>query len=149
MNPARRKFLKNIAASTTGIALGSSFILNGCTGKSSNPNFPFYSYLKPYNFGDFIPKDQGGKFIQQQLINSEEDAVIVEAVRNGLLQKILGDPINWAKLETTELEKSVWLNRFYYLPPFARLYYLTKDKSYLEDMMKIVRLWINDNPRES
>ncbi|MGE0020318.1 MAG: heparinase II/III family protein [Draconibacterium sp.] len=149
----RRGFLGKMAVGSAGIIVaGTSFAekfvpVPYFINSTDKVIFPFFKYLKSYNFGDFNSKDQGGKFIQQQLINSEDDAVIVETVRNGILQKILGDPINWAKLETTELEKSVWLNRFYYLPPFARLYHLTKDKSYLEDMMNIVRLWINDNPR--
>lgn len=149
----RRGFIEKVAIGSAGFIVAGTSLAGNLTEVpysttfADKVTFPFYKYLKSYNFGDFIPKDQGGKFIQQQLINSENDEVIVEAIRNGLLQKILGDPINWAKLEKTELEKSVWLNRFYYLPPFARLYFLTKDQSYLDDMMKIVRLWIKDNPR--
>jgi len=156
----RRGFIEKLVAGSAGVivagtSLAKDFVqipyfassANALTGGKAV--FPFYEFLEPYNFGDFIPKDQGGKFIQQQLIDSENDEVVVEAIRNGLLQENLGDPINWAKLEKTELEKSVWLNRFYYLPPFARLYYLTKEQSCLEDMMKIVRLWIKDNPRDA
>jgi len=149
----RRGFIGKLVVGSAGFivagtSIAGNFIQNPHFQASAGEvTFPFYRFLKTYNFGDFIPKDQGGKFIQQQLINSENDEVVVEAIRNGLLQKVLGDPINWGKLEKTELEKSVWLNRFYYLPPFARLYYLTKDQSYLDDMMKIVRLWIKDNPR--
>ncbi len=144
----RRRFLKRLASGSAGVVIaGTSLAENMIRLDSDKGVFPFFKYIQHNNFGDFFAKDQGGKFIQTQLINSENDEVIVEAVRNGLLQKILGDPINWAKLEKTELEKSVWLNRFYWLPSFSRLYFLTKDIGYLEDMMKVVRLWIKDNPR--
>ena len=151
----RRIFLKRMAAGGAGIIFtGTSLASNFFHSPFYNDQksfdgvvFPFFKYMQPYNFGDYLPKDQGGKFIQMQLIDSEDDHVIIEAIRNGLLQEVYGDPIGWGKLEKTELEKSVWLNRFYYLPSFARLFYLSGDKSYLEDMMKLVRLWIKDNPR--
>jgi len=158
MDNRRRRFIKNVTAATAGVTLGSmafgnssvnafSRKANGDKDKQPEAQFPFYPYVKKYNFGDYLPKDQGGKFIQMQLIDSEDDHVIVKAIRNGLLQRVYGDPIGWGKLEKTELEKSVWLNRFYYLPSFARLYYLSGDESYLEDMMKLIRVWIHDNPR--
>ena len=158
MDTRRRRFIKKIAAATAGVTLGGVTYGNSVGGdfsrkakakdnNQSTTHFPFYPYVKKYNFGDYVPKDQGGKFIQMQLIDSEDDHVIVDAIRNGLLQKVYGDPIGWGRLEKTELEKSVWLNRFYYLPSFARLYYLSGDQSYLEDMMKLIRVWIHDNPR--
>jgi len=114
---------------------------------AQNRNFPFYPFAQRFDFGDIMPKDQGGKFIQMELINTESDALIVQKIRNGLLSEIYGNPINWEKYEKTEIEKSVWLNRFYYLPSFAKMYYVTKDKSYLRDMMSILITWIKDNPR--
>lgn len=153
----RRIFLKRLATGSAGIiftgtSLGGSFLhspfdINFKKEGEDKVAFPFFRYMSAYNFGDFLPKDQGGKFIQMQLINSEDDYVIVEAIRNGLLKKVYGDPIGWGKLEKTELEKSVWLNRFYYLPSFARLYYLSGDQTYLDDMMTLARLWIKGNPR--
>ncbi|MGV8138937.1 MAG: alginate lyase family protein [Mangrovibacterium sp.] len=155
MDLDRRIFLKKLSAGSAGIVFpGTSragiFFHSPLYANPKSSNgvvFPFFKYMQSYNFGDYLPKDQGGKFIQMQLIDSESDYVIVEAVRNKLFQKVYGDPIGWGKLEITELEKSVWLNRFYYLPSFARLYYLSGDQSYLEEMMELVRLWIKDNPR--
>ncbi|WP_197092812.1 heparinase II/III family protein [Labilibaculum euxinus] len=157
MGSDRRIFLKKLVAGSAGILVTttafSEIFLNSPlrSNKYSIGNnkiiFPFFKYLKAYNLGNYLPKDQGGKFIQMELFNSEDDHIIVESIRNGLLQKIYGDPIGWGELEKTELEKSVWLNRFYYLPSFARLYYLSGDKSYLNDMMTLIRLWIHDNPR--
>lgn len=115
---------------------------------SQKGNFPFYQYATKYNVGEIMPKDQGGKFVQEELLQTESDAIIVEKIRGGLLQKEYGDPLGWEKFEKTEIERSVWINRFYYLPSFARMYYLTKDKTYLSDMMGILESWIADNPRD-
>ncbi len=110
-------------------------------------NFPFYRFVPIYNFGDIMPKDQGGKFIQTEIFGTEEDAVIVQKVRAGILYEIFGKPIGWEKFEKTRLETSVWVNRLYFLPSFARMYYLTKDKSYVKDMMAFLNEWIEANPR--
>lgn len=109
--------------------------------------FPFYQYALKYNFGDFMPKDQGGKFVQVEVLGTEDDIQIVQKIRNGALQAVYGNPIGWEKYEKTEIEKSVWVNRFYYLPSFARMYYLTKDKSYVADMMDIIKEWVERNPK--
>jgi hypothetical protein len=157
MSGGRRRFIRNIFAGTAGIALGGltvnaapadvfrGLFFGPLTGDS--PRFPFMKYVPVYNIGDYIPKDQGGKFIQMAVLGSEEDAKIVEAIRGGVLSVIYGDPVNWQKYERSELEKSVWLNRFYFLPSFARMYHLSGDRSYLDDMMRIIRQWITDNPR--
>ncbi len=160
MMPDRRKFVKNIAAGTAGIALGpmvpgvvSALSAREYTGQHlpsrtvMTPVFPFFCIIPELNIGDYIPKDQGGKFIQMALINSEDDKKVTEAIRGGLIQKVYGIPTGWSKFEKTEIEKSVWLNRFYFLPSFARLFYLTGDRSYLNDMMRIITGWITDNPR--
>lgn len=128
------------------ILLFGSFILaSGLFAQKGN--FPFYDFAKVYDFGDIMPKDQGGKFVQVELLNTENDAVIVQKIRSGLLFEKFDSPIKWEKFEKTEIETSVWLNRFYILPSFARMYYLTKDKSYIKDMMDILNTWIKDNPR--
>ena len=147
MNLTRRGFVKNMTTGSVGIALGIPVILKKNIVANDMVIFPFFKYLKEYNIGDFIPKDQGGKFIQMELIKSESDEAIVEKIRGGLLEEIYGNPVNWGILEKTELEKSVWLNRFYYLPSFARLYYLTGDKSHLSFMMQFISKWIAENPR--
>lgn len=114
---------------------------------AQNGKFPFYDFAKKYDFGEIMPKDQGGKFIQVELLDSESDAIIVHKIRSGLLNKKFGTPIDWVKYEKNELETSVWLNRLYFLPSFARMYYLTNDKSYVTDMILILRQWIEENPR--
>lgn len=159
MNPDRRIFIRKLAGSTAGIIFSGAYfgnLLAGSPQKTTNipyqkdiqlGTFPFFKYLQQYNFGDFIPKDQGGKFIQMELIGTEADEIIVQKIRGGLFEEVYGNPVCWGSLEKTELEKSVWLNRFYYTPSFARMFYLTKNRSYLEDMMRIIRKWIIENPR--
>jgi len=114
---------------------------------AQNGKFPFYDLAKKYDFGKIMPKDQGGKFIHVELLNTESDAIIVHKIRGGLLYKKFGTPIDWVKYEKSELETSVWVNRLYFLPSFARMYYLTKDKSYVTDMVSVLKRWIEDNPR--
>lgn len=108
-------------------------------------NFPFFNAAKQYNVGDYIPKDQGGKFIQAEIFNSENDAYIVKQIQSGILEDIYGNPINWVKYEETELEKSVWLSRLYFLPSFARMYYLTNDTAYISYAMNFLRKWYLEN----
>jgi hypothetical protein len=108
--------------------------------------FPFYPYVRSYDMWQFVPMDQGGREIQLQLIGSEKDADIVRAVRAPGYLSAWGSPSPWDALEKTELEKSVWASRWYYLPSFAREYYLTGDKTYLQDMMRLIRQWRDDNP---
>lgn len=157
MSGGRRLFIKKFFAGTAGMALGGLTInavpavalkIRGYrSGHVDPPVFPFTRYAGRYNIGDYIPKDQGGKFIQMTILGSEEDAAIVKAVRDGLLNRVYGMPTGWQKYERSEIEKSVWLNRFYFLPSFARMYHLTGDRSYLDDMMGIIKQWISDNPR--
>jgi hypothetical protein len=109
-------------------------------------NFPFYSYAKRFEIWNFTPLDQGGRLIQLQLIGSERDADVIKAIRAPGFFAPWGDPIRWDSLEKTELEKSVWLNRWYFLPCFARHYYLTGDKGDLEEVLKFIRKWVAENP---
>jgi hypothetical protein len=162
MKQDRRMFFKQAAKySSAGLFMNSSFhktilqtLISGPENSHglnnpTSPVFPFYKFVKEYNFGDYIPKDQGGKFIQMQLLKSEEDSLIVKEIRERLLERIYGDPVGWDAFEKKDIEKSVWLNRFYYLPSFARQYYLTKDRTYLDDMMQLISRWISDNPLQS
>ena len=156
----RRKFLKKSLFSASVVVSGSLLpnILradsfpkpkyNNDLNNFSEGVFPFYKYVEDFNFGEFIPKDQGGKFVQVELIGSEEDKKIVEIIKKGLIEKNLGDPPNWSIFEKTELEKSVWFNRFYYLPSFARLYYLDKNTDHIKFMMGLLKNWIKENPVE-
>jgi hypothetical protein len=158
MNSARRMFLKKLAGGSAGIMFG-TYSFNSPMMKKPSGSFtgersvysefgifPFYRFLPNYNIGDYIPKDQGGKFVQMELLKTEDDHQIVEKIRTGLLEKVYGNPVSWNRFESGEVEKSVWLNRFYFLPSFARMYYLSGDMTYLNDMTRIIARWIEDNP---
>lgn len=109
-------------------------------------SFPFYAYARQYDIWNFTPLDQGGRLIQLQLIGSERDADVIKAIRSPGFFAPWGEPIRWDSLEKTELEKSVWLNRWYFLPCFARQYYLTRDRSCLDEILKFIRKWVAENP---
>ena len=108
--------------------------------------FPFYPYMGRHGMWEFTPMDQGGRFVQLQVIGSERDEDIARAVRMPGFFAPWGDPIRWDSLEATELEKSVWLNRWYFLPSLARMYHRTGDKTYLSEIMSFVRRWRDENP---
>lgn len=158
MSSSRRIFFKRLAGSSAGIILGGSAMgtslsmhwpvidSNEGVREQKNVVFPFYKYAREYNFGEYIPKDQGGMFIQMELLKTQTDEQIVGKIRSGLLEKVYGSPIEWNRFESGELEKSVWLNRFYFLPSFARMFFLTGDKSYVDDMIKMLAVWIRENP---
>lgn len=153
MSSDRRKFIKELVAGSAGIALGGtasgSFpsLFSSSQGNGTIPVFPFFRFASKYSIGEYLPKDQGGKFIQMALLKTEEDREITELIRNGILESVYRSPLEWSRFEKTEIEKSVWLNRFYFLPSFARMYHINGDRSYLDDMMSIIRKWIADNPR--
>lgn len=109
-------------------------------------NFPFYAYAKQYDIWEFIPMDQGGRLIQLQLIGSEKDQDIITAIRRPGFFAAWGNPIQWEALEKTQPEKSVWLNRWYFLPCLARQYYLTGNRGYLREMLAFIRKWRDENP---
>ena len=151
----KRSFLKTIFTGSMGYALSHKaypFVPHQENLINADHNlcdktgtFPFTHYLRQYDVGDYIPKDQGGKFIQMEILNTEEDALIVEKIQNGILQQVYGDPIDWVRFEKLELEKSVWLARLYFIPSFARIYYLTKEKHYLDYALSFTRLWYREN----
>ena len=134
--------------------IGIIFLLTGLfpvaaaetTGEVHTGVFPFYEYATHYDVWNYIPMDQGGRLIQLQVIGSERDADMIKAFRSPGFFTPWGNPIRWDSLEKTEAEKSVWLNRWYSLPCFARQYYLTGDKGYLKDIMAFVRKWAAENP---
>jgi hypothetical protein len=108
--------------------------------------FPFFNYATRYDIWEYFSMDQGSRLIQLQLIGSERDVDIIKAVRKPGFFSPWGEPIQWDSLEKTEPEKSCWLNRWDFLPCFARQYYLTGDKSNLQYMLAFMRKWRDENP---
>lgn len=111
--------------------------------------FPFYEYLKKYEALEYFPLDQGGRLVQLELVKSERDLEIINFIRSGNLERLWGNPVVWEHYENTvprELEKHVWLHRWYFLLSFARQYFLTGNKSYLNELMVFCRGWFDGNP---
>lgn len=108
--------------------------------------FPFFDLARQFEIWQCTPLDQGGRLIQLELIGSEIDEQIVRAIRDPKFFAPWGDPIRWNSLESTQVERSCWLNRWYVLPSFARRYYVTGDRSYLDDLLRLLRAWAKDNP---
>lgn len=155
----RRKFIEKsvigtgvvLAGSQLGGIISAGSLLSIDENISNQPAlregvFPFYKFVKQFSFGEFIPKDQGGKFVQMEILGTEEDETITKIINQEFINKYLGVPNDWSVFEKTELEKSVWFNRFYYLPPFARQFYLSKDKAHLTFIMELLKNWIKENP---
>ncbi len=108
--------------------------------------FPFFDFARQFDVWQCTPLDQGGRLVQLELIGSETDADIVKAVRDPKFFAPWGNPIQWNVLESTRIETSCWLNRWYVLPSFARLFYVEKDRRYLDDLLRLLRAWARDNP---
>jgi len=111
--------------------------------------FPFYEYLKKYEALEYFPLDQGGRLIQLALIKSEADQDTIDFIRDGNLERLWGNPIVWDHYEIAtprEIEKHVWLHRWYFLLVFARQYFITGDRSYLDDILAFCRNWHAGNP---
>ena len=108
--------------------------------------FPFGKFFLEYNAWEYIPMDQGGRLIQLALIGSEDDRKIVKTVSHQDFFNVWGNPVNWRSLERSELEKSVWLSRWYFLLSFARLFLIDGDRRHLEFILDFIRRWDKDNP---
>ena len=128
------------------LAGGSPMAAVETTGAVHTGVFPFYEYASQYDVWNYIPMDQGGRLIQLKVIGSDRDADVIKAIRSPGFFAPWGDPIRWDALEKTDPEKSYWLNRWYFLPCFARQYYLTGDKEFLKDMLGFIRKWAAENP---
>lgn len=153
MKESRREFLRLAVTGGLGIyympplmASNSYINIDLLAEDLKKTNFPFYKYLDKYQIGEIIPKDQGGKLVHMELLGTEKDKEIIDLVNNGIIEKEFGVKIGWDIYEDTQVEKSVWLNRFYFLPSFARMYFLTKEVSYTETMMHYISTWIQENP---
>jgi hypothetical protein len=127
------------------VSNASAFFLNNAQTLEKKGNFPFYDIPGKYNIGDYLPKDQGGKFVQVEILQTEVDSVIVSMIKNRILENIYDNPIDWIKYEKSELEKSVWLSRLYFLPSFGKMYFVTKDTAYSNYAMNFLRRWYREN----
>ncbi|MEA4862981.1 MAG: alginate lyase family protein [Victivallaceae bacterium] len=107
------------------------------------PRFPYGRFFAKFSVWEYVPMDQGGKLVLLNLIGSEDDAGIANALMRPDFMK------NWedqAYLEETEIEKSVWLNRWYFLASFANIHAKTSEKWALDWIIDFLHEWIRKNP---
>jgi len=142
----RRDFISLTGLASAALILKPGFVAARSPEPVRTGVFPFYKYAKKYDAWEFIPMDQGGRLVQLEVIGSELDVDIVQAIRNPAFFKLWGNPIQWDALEKTQVEKSVWLNRWYFLNSFAHRYYKTGDKKYLQEILTFIRQWRDENP---
>jgi hypothetical protein len=108
--------------------------------------FPFFDFARQFDVWQCSPLDQGGRLVQLDLIGSEKDDDIVKAVRHPNFFVSMGDPGRWNSLQPKTPELACWLNRWYVLPSFARLFYVSGDRKYLDDLLGLIRPWAKANP---
>ena len=87
--------------------------------------------LKAHNFFDLYPLDGGGSLSFRSIAGEPDDAAITRKVmRRGLLKEWGSFPeLDFSALERWRtVEKSCWLNRFYFIASMARTYWLTGDE---------------------
>ena len=73
--------------------------------------------LKKYQFFELYPLDGGGRFITQELFGTLDDAVITRKIlTTPVLEEFGGlDELDFGRFERWRtIEKSCWLNRFYF-----------------------------------
>ncbi|OGV34809.1 MAG: hypothetical protein A2020_09825 [Lentisphaerae bacterium GWF2_45_14] len=87
--------------------------------------------LKEYNFFELYPFDGGGNFIHMEILGTVDDREIFEKIKNGALNDFGTLPeIASRRFEFWRtIEKSCWINRYYFIVPLAKRYWLTKDES--------------------
>ena len=87
--------------------------------------------LKEYNFFELYPFDGGGNFIHMEMLGTVDDRQIFEKIKDGALDDFGTLPeIENRRFEFwSTIEKSCWINRYYFIVPLAKRYWLTKDEN--------------------
>ncbi len=86
--------------------------------------------LSLHDFFDIYPLDGGGNFITCELFGSKRDTEIADALIHGSAMEEFGglEHLDFRRFERwRSIEKSCWLNRFYFVVPLARTAWLRKD----------------------
>lgn len=87
--------------------------------------------LSKFNFFELYPFDGGGNFINSEILGGIDDHKIAVNILNGALGEFGSLPyLDFAKFERwRSIEKSCWLNRFYFIVPLAKYYNTSNDES--------------------
>jgi Heparinase II/III N-terminus/Heparinase II/III-like protein len=86
--------------------------------------------LTEFNFFELYPFDGGGNFINAKILGGVDDLQIAKNILNGALDDFGSLPcLDFAKFERwRSIEKSCWLNRFYFIVPLAKYYKTSNDE---------------------
>lgn len=87
--------------------------------------------LKQYNFFQLYVLDGGGNFIMKELFGNLDDSLITEKLLHTDMMDEFGgmESLDFHKFEKwRSIEKSCWINRFYFLVPIARIAWLHGNK---------------------
>jgi hypothetical protein len=97
--------------------------------------------LKENNFFELYPLDGGGYFIMKEILQTLDDAEIAEKILRFDALKDFGDipDIYFKKFEKwRSVEKSCWINRFYFIVPLAKMHWLSGDEKIASSLKKII-----------
>lgn len=118
--------------------------------KIKNLKFPVNDeLLKSHNFFELYPFDGGGCFVNREMLGTAEDNEIYEKIINENALKDFGciPKLDFSKFERwISIEKSCWLNRFYFIVPLAKKYWLTKDERIAAAVKNIILHFIRNYP---
>ena len=97
------------------------------------------------DFYQVFPLDGGGYFSFLDVIGATDDRTVADATMSGRAFQLFRDPdgrVNWERYDRWDTaEKGVWLNRWYYLPSTARMYWITREEKYGRVVRDIIAEW--------
>ncbi len=110
--------------------------------------------LAKHNFFELYPFDGGGYFIQKSIVGSVDDREITRRILDGALADFGPlDELDFTKFERwSNIEKSCWINRMYFIVSMARCAMLSKDADLAGKIASIIsrfnRLYCPPSGRE-
>lgn len=98
--------------------------------------------LKKYDFFQLYVPDGGGNFIMKELFGCFEDSVITNKLLHTDIMEEFGgiETLDLHKFEKwRSIEKSCWINRFYFLVPMARTAWLNGDWKLAQIVVHVIQ----------
>jgi Heparinase II/III-like protein/Heparinase II/III N-terminus len=107
-----------------------------------------HQVLLDNDFFKLYPFDGGGSFINAEILGSLDDVEAVRNIMNGALDDFGHLPeLDFAKYERwRSIEKSCWINRFYFIVPLARAACLFKNRELASVVVEIMLHFIRNYP---
>ncbi len=104
--------------------------------------------LMDNDFYRLYPFDGGGNFINAEILGSLDDIQAVRGIMNGSLDEFGTLPeIDYGKYERwRSIEKSCWINRFYFIVPLARVARLFNNRELARLVVETILHFIRNYP---